>query len=93
MLALLRAAVDIGQVRPGPSIATQRLIHRTKEYFGTAFTKSLLASDIAKRVGTTSTYLTDVFTRFEGIFAATLRHPAAPCAPSLKFPGQAISRA
>jgi AraC family transcriptional regulator len=67
MLRVLRVALEMEPTEVGPSIATRRVIRRTKEYLDVAFTRRLLLRDIAGAVGTSPTYLTDVFARFEGI--------------------------
>ena len=67
VLALLRAALQIGPIHRRPSAATRRLIQRTKEFLEFALWRPLQLSDIARAVGGRPTYLTDVFARYEGV--------------------------
>ena len=67
LFELLRAALQIELKQAVPSARTRRLIQRTKEYLQSTFMRALHLTDIADAVGTTATYLTDVFTRFEGV--------------------------
>jgi AraC family transcriptional regulator len=67
VLALLRAALEIEPFRVAPSASTRRLIRRTKEFLESAFTRPLRLSDVSDAAGASSTYLTDVFSRFEGV--------------------------
>jgi len=67
VLALLRAALEIEPVRIAPSASTRRLIRRTKEYLESAFNRPLRLCDVADAAGASSAYLTDVFSRFEGV--------------------------
>jgi len=67
LLGLLRTAFAVDLATKMPSTRTRRLIRRTKEFLESAFSKSLRLSDVADAVGASSTYLTDVFSRFEGV--------------------------
>jgi AraC family transcriptional regulator len=67
MLALLRAALEVEPARTAASPATRRLIRRTKEFLESACTRPLRLADVAGAVGSSSAYLTDVFSRFEGV--------------------------
>jgi len=66
-IALLRAALENGG-QPGPaSGATRRLIRRTKEFLQTNLSGPVRLIDVARAVGASPAYLTDVFRRIEGI--------------------------
>jgi AraC-like DNA-binding protein len=67
VLDLLRAALEIDRVPVEPSRRTRRLITRTRELLYATFARPLRLADIARAVGASPTYLTDVFRRFEGI--------------------------
>jgi AraC-like DNA-binding protein len=67
VLALLRTALKIESLRSGPSAQTRRLIRRTKEFIESAYTRPLRLSDVADAVDASPAYLTDVFSRFEGV--------------------------
>jgi AraC family transcriptional regulator len=67
LLSLLRTAFALELPTEMPSARTRRLIRRTKEFLESAFQRSLRLSDVAGAVGASSTYLTDVFSRFEGV--------------------------
>jgi AraC family transcriptional regulator len=67
LLGLLRAALAVELATKMPSMRTRRLIRRTKEFLESAFSDSLRLGDVADAVGASSTYLTDVFSRFEGV--------------------------
>jgi AraC-like DNA-binding protein len=67
LLGLLRAAFAVELATKMPSTRTRGLIGRTKEFLESAFSRSLRLSDVADAVGASSTYLTDVFSRFEGV--------------------------
>ena len=67
ILDLLRAAL-LHETPPAPPAAsTHRLISRAKEYLEAHLSRSLLLADVAKAVGASPAYLTDVFRRVEGI--------------------------
>src|SRR5262249_11797491 len=67
LLGLVRAALAVELTTGRPSTRTRRLIRRTNELLESAFRRSLRLSDVADAVGASSTYLTDVFSRFEGV--------------------------
>jgi len=67
LLGLLRAALAVEFATKTPSTRTRRLIRRTKEFLESAFSRSLQLSDVADAVGASSSYLTDVFSCFEGV--------------------------
>jgi len=67
LLDLLRAAFAVELATKTPSTRTRRLIRRTKEFLESAFSRSLRLDDVADAVGASSAYLTDVFSRFEGV--------------------------
>jgi len=67
LLALLRSTLAIEPAADVPSSSTRRLIRRAKEYLESAFTGALRLSDVARAVGASPAYLTDVFSRFEGL--------------------------
>ena len=67
LLDLLRAAFAVELATKTPSTRTRRLIRRTKEFLESTFSRSLRLTDVAEAVGASSTYLTDVFSRFEGV--------------------------
>src|SRR5262245_38357006 len=67
LLDLLRAAFAVELATKTPSTRTRRLIRRTKEFLESAFSRSPRLSDVADAVGASSAYLTDVFSRFEGV--------------------------
>ena len=67
VLALLRAALQLNQSPPSPSGRTRRLISRTREFLHAEYSHPLLLQDVARAVGASPTYLTDVFRRFEGV--------------------------
>jgi AraC-like DNA-binding protein len=68
VLALLRAAIqqETGHLRP-VTAATARLLRRTKEVLESRMTERLRLADIARTVGVSPAYLTDLFSRFEGV--------------------------
>lgn len=67
-LALLRATFQYdGQRRTPNGTATARTIRRTKEFLEANLTHRLLLSDIAASVHVSPAYLTDLFSRVEGL--------------------------
>jgi AraC-like DNA-binding protein len=68
LVALLRAALqsDVRRLKQ-PAAATARLIRRAKEVLHERLTDHLRLTEIAKEVGASPAYLTDLFTRTEGI--------------------------
>lgn len=68
VLALLRAALQQDEHRELPgSATTARLIRRTKEFLQTNLSQRILLADVARAVGASPAYLTDLFTRTEGV--------------------------
>jgi AraC family transcriptional regulator len=67
VVAVLRSAlqVDISNYEPGGT--TRRLIARTKEFLEAHLSTPLRLGDVARAVGASPAYLTDVFRRVEGI--------------------------
>jgi AraC family transcriptional regulator len=67
-LALLRAAFQYdGRRRTPNGTATTRTIRRTKEFLEANLTRRLLLADIAAAVHVSPAYLTDLFSRVEGL--------------------------
>jgi len=67
-LEVLRASLCTNWRRPAPNaVVTTRLIRRTKEFLQENLSKRLRLVDIAKGVGASPAYLTDLFTRVEGV--------------------------
>lgn len=66
-LTLLRAALQTGGARRAPSERTRRLISRAREYLQAEFARPIRLSEVARAVGASPAYLTDVFRRFEGV--------------------------
>src|SRR5690242_12279793 len=67
-LEVLRASLHTDGQRPAPNaIVTTRLIRRTKEFLQENLSKRLRLVDIATGVGASPAYLTDLFTRVEGV--------------------------
>lgn len=68
VLFLLRAAFQDQRRRPtGCAATTARLIRRTKEYLEGELSNRLRLVDVARAVGASPAYLTDLFRRVEGI--------------------------
>jgi AraC family transcriptional regulator len=68
ILGLLRSALRPGRLRDQPGgAATARLIQRTKEFLEATLSKRLQLADIGRAVGASSSYLTDLFSRVEGV--------------------------
>ncbi|HEX2453161.1 MAG TPA: AraC family transcriptional regulator [Vicinamibacterales bacterium] len=67
VLGLLRSALGAGPVVPQPSSSTRRLIRRTKEFLEAHLAAPLRLRDVARAVGASPAYLTDVFRRVEGV--------------------------
>src|SRR5262249_46026196 len=67
LLDLLHCATEIDGRLLIPGKATRRLIQRTKEFVEACASTSLRLSDVARAVGASPAYLTDVFRRIEGI--------------------------
>jgi AraC-like DNA-binding protein len=67
MVTLLRAALDDEPQHREPSRATRALIRRTKEFLEANLSAAIRLADVARAVGASPAYLTDVFRRVEGI--------------------------
>lgn len=67
LVGLLRAALTVEPPGRWPSTSTRRLIGRAKEYLDAHFAERLSLADVARAVGASPAYLTDVFRRFEGV--------------------------
>jgi AraC-like DNA-binding protein len=67
VIAILRAALAADAPARQPGRATQRLIRRTKEFVEAQLSDPFRLSDVARAVGASPAYLTDVFRRFEGL--------------------------
>jgi len=66
-LSLLRAALDAAPSNHAPGWRTRRLIRRTKEFLEANASESVRLRDVARSVGASPAYLTDVFRRVEGV--------------------------
>jgi AraC-like DNA-binding protein len=67
-LEVLRASLQTKGHRRAPNaLVTTRLIRRTKEFLQEKLSNRLRLGDIAKGVGASPAYLTDLFTRVEGV--------------------------
>ena len=66
-LGLLRAALDVPPASHQPGSRTRRLIRRTKEFLEAHASASVRLRDVARSVGASPAYLTDVFRRVEGV--------------------------
>jgi AraC family transcriptional regulator len=67
LVDLMRHALAMEPPRGMASPHTRRLIRRAKEYLDAHFTERVRLSDVADAAGASPAYLTDVFSRFEGI--------------------------
>jgi AraC family transcriptional regulator len=67
VIALLRSALAAGAPRSEPGRPTRRLVGRTKEFLEAHFTDPIRLADVARGVGASPAYLTDVFRRVEGV--------------------------
>jgi len=67
VLELLRSALGAVVVTPQPCSSTRRLIRRTKEFLEAHLSAPLRLRDVARAVGASPAYLTDVFRRVEGV--------------------------
>jgi AraC family transcriptional regulator len=66
LLLLLRLTFQAGVPRQLPGASTARMIARTKEVLAAEFSVTVRLADVARRVGVSPAYLTDVFRRVEG---------------------------
>jgi AraC-like DNA-binding protein len=67
VLRLLRAALDGRRPAPRPARSTQRLVDRAKTYLVSELGRSIRLVDIARAVGASPGYLTELFRALEGI--------------------------
>jgi AraC-like DNA-binding protein len=68
LLTLLRSALRTDhQQYWSNGVATSRLIRRTKEFLDGAMSNPVRLGDIAREVGASPAYLTDLFRRVEGV--------------------------
>jgi AraC family transcriptional regulator len=67
LIDLLREALQPEPVRATPSPRTRRLVRSTKEFVHGRLSGPLRLRDVARAVGASPTYLTDVFRRVEGV--------------------------
>jgi AraC family transcriptional regulator len=68
LLGLLQSALRTDRQQYGPNIATtSRLIRRTKEFLDGAMSNPVRLGDIAREVGASPAYLTDLFRKVEGV--------------------------
>ena len=66
LIELLREALHSDPLHSAPSPRTQRLVRSTKEFLHARLSSPLRLRDVARAVGASPTYLTDVFSRVEG---------------------------
>jgi AraC family transcriptional regulator len=67
-LELVRATLqNTHQLNTPCSAQTARLIRRTKEFLADQFSSPVRLADIGQAVGASAAYLTDVFSRIEGL--------------------------
>jgi AraC family transcriptional regulator len=66
-VALLRGALEIDAPAADPRGATRRLIRCTKEFLEANLSNAIRLGDIARAVGASPAYLTNVFRRVEGV--------------------------
>jgi AraC-like DNA-binding protein len=67
MIAALRVALVLDDCAPLPGPSTRRLIARAKEFLEASYSSPLRLLDVAREVGASPAYLTDVFRRAEGV--------------------------
>ncbi len=67
VVTILRRALEEDPTLASPSPETRRLIRRTKEFVEAHLSRSFRLGDVARSVGASPAYLTDVFSRFEGL--------------------------
>jgi AraC-like DNA-binding protein len=66
-LALVRAALAEDAPRPEPGVGTRLLLRRAKEVLEAEFATPIRLHHVARTVGASPTYLTDLFRRLEGV--------------------------
>jgi AraC-like DNA-binding protein len=67
VIPLLRAALCADVIREEPGRSTRRLIASAKEFLEANLSGSIRLVDVARAVGASPAYLTDVFRRVEGV--------------------------
>jgi AraC-like DNA-binding protein len=67
LIAVLRSALAAEAPAASPGAATRRLIARTKEFVAGHLGEAFRLGDVARSVGASPAYLTDVFRRCEGL--------------------------
>ncbi len=67
VISLLRSALESDVGSSPPSRRTRLLIGRTKEFLEANLASPIRLADVARAVGASPTYLTDVFRRAEGV--------------------------
>jgi len=67
MIAALRFALELDDCAPLPGPSTRRLIARAKEFLEASYSSPLRLLDVAREVGASPAYLTDIFRRAEGV--------------------------
>jgi AraC family transcriptional regulator len=67
MIALLRSALEPDATRAEPSGRTRQLMRRAKEFLEAHLSSPIRLLDVARAVGASPAYLTDVFRRVEGV--------------------------
>lgn len=67
VIEILKCALHVSASRCEPGSATRRLIRRSKEFIEAHLSESFRLGDVARAVGASPAYLTDVFRRFEGV--------------------------
>jgi AraC family transcriptional regulator len=67
LMGLLRRALETDTESLDAGRPTRRLIARAKEFLETGFADPIRLADVAQAVGSSPAYLTDVFSRVEGV--------------------------
>ena len=67
LVAVLRCALAAETPAASPGVATRRLIARTKDFVAGHLGEPFRLGDVARSVGASPAYLTDVFRRCEGV--------------------------
>ena len=67
LISVLREALQTESARALPSARTRRLVRATKEFLQAHIGNPIRLRDVARAVGASPTYLTDVFRRVEGV--------------------------
>ena len=67
LVGLITGALRLSPPAPVQSAQTRRLIRRAKDFLEANFRERLHLADVASAVGGSPAYVTDVFSRFEGV--------------------------